>query len=90
MEVLSLHSELRTETGEPVRVCYRLLEENDNGEKNYGLLSYVEGAETRPDQRCWIPELFANRSLGQTVLEFLAGRGVMPVHIETVLQEAMV
>ena len=89
MEVLSLHSELRTETGEALRVCYRLLEDTMAGETTYGLLSFVEGSETRPDQQCWLPELFESRWMGQAVLEFIASHGVMPVHIETILQEAL-
>lgn len=87
MEVVSLHTELQEEDGGVVRVCYRLLEEKENGEPLYGLLSFVEGADLRSDQRCWLPDVFENRWLGQAVLEFLAGRGVMPVHIETVLRE---
>lgn len=87
MEVVSLHTELQEEDGRIIRICYRLLEENENGEMMYGLLCFVEGSGQRSDQHCWLPDVFPSRWLAQAVLEFLADHGVMPVHIEAVLQE---
>jgi len=90
MEVLSLHSEVMGEGGERFRICYRLMEQPCGAETAYGILSYIEGTWCRPDQRCWLPTLFASRWLGTAAVELLASAGVMPVHIEEILQESLI
>ena len=83
MEVLSLYSELPAEGGGRLRVCYRLLEEQDGGEVRYGLLSFIEGGE---DHR-YLPGCFGSRRFAELVLGFLAERGVLPYDMENTLAE---
>ncbi len=88
MEVLSLYSELRTESDEPLRVCYRLLEERDGFETRYGILSFVEGEDPRREERRYLPGCFANRRMAELVLGYLAESAVLPRELEETLREA--
>lgn len=89
MERMSLYSDLESETGEILRISYRLTEEKDGPETRYGMIGQVEGAAPREDQRCVLPGIFGSRELAVAALEYLAKRGVSPQQMEEVLYEAL-
>ena len=89
MERMSLYSELESETGEILRISYRLTEEKDGLETRYGIVGQVEGSAPREDQRCVLPGTFGSRALAVAALQYLAEKGVSPQEMEDVLCEAL-